>query len=277
MWNNSNFVANPATRSLNVCIDTITCFPDILYEDDTLILLHKPAGLLVHPSWISPASTPNLVGLLKQRYPDETFHTIHRLDRATSGVILFVRNDKEAARVMHQQFIDRQVSKTYLCVVRGWTEAEGTIDYPLRYEKDHYAEPFANADKAPQEAVTHYRTLAQVELPIAVGRYPVARYSLLEVKPETGRKHQIRRHMKHILHPLAGDTKYGEGRHNRLFREHFSIRRLLLMATELQFVHPREFRKVHVTATPDAEVLNLFEKLGWSCLADLSENPQLLR
>lgn len=259
-----------------MCIDTFTRFPDILYEDDSLIALHKPAGLLVHPSWISPASTPNLISLLKQQFPGDTFHTIHRLDRGTSGVILFVRNDKEAAKVMHQQFLDRQVSKTYLCVVRGWTEAEGTIDYALRYEKDRYSEPFANEDKAPREAVTHYRTLAQVELPIAVGRYPVARYSLLEVKPETGRKHQIRRHMKHIMHPLVGDTNHGEGRHNRLFRDHFSIHRLLLMATELTVVHPKALRKVHISAPLDEEVLSLFEKLGWGRLSELAENPQLL-
>lgn len=239
------------------------------------MILHKPAGLLVHPSWIAPARTPNLVGWLKQQFPADTFHTLHRLDRATSGVIAFVRNDKQAAQTMHQQFIDRRVHKTYLCVVRGWTDPEGSIDYPLTQEKDHFAEPFASDSKPPQEAVTHYRTLGHVELPIPVGRYPVARYSLVEVKPETGRKHQIRRHMKHLLHPLVGDTRHGEGRHNRLFREHFDLHRLLLMATELRFEHPYELKQVKVSAPPDDEVMALFARLGWPDIEQLRENPDL--
>lgn len=263
------------THSSDLDIQNDSQIPEILYQDDYLVVLHKPAGLLVHPSWISPANSPNLIKWLKQQFPSDTFHTIHRLDRATSGVIVFVRNDKQAAQIMHQQFLDRRVSKTYLCVVRGWSAAEGSIDYPLSQKKDHYADPFANDDKPAQEAVTHYRTLAHVELPIPVGRYPVARYSLVEVKPETGRKHQIRRHMKHILHPLVGDTKHGEGRHNRLFREHFDLRRLLLMATELRFDHPVELKQIRVKAEPDKTVKSLFAQLGWHDLEELSENPDL--
>ena len=261
------------SSSLEVIAETLQ--PQILYQDDYLVVLDKPAGLLVHPSWISPANSPNLMKWLKQYYPSDTFHTIHRLDRATSGVIVFVRNDKQAAQQMHQQFLERRVSKTYLCVVRGWSVAEGTINYPLSQKKDHYADPFASDDKPAQEAVTHFRTLAHVELPIAVGRYPVARYSLVEVKPETGRKHQIRRHMKHILHPLVGDTKHGEGRHNRLFREHFDLRRLLLMATELRFDHPVELKQIRVKAEPDENVKRLFALLGWHDINQLSENPDL--
>ncbi len=255
--------------------ETEIASPAILYQDEYIVVVNKPAGLLVHPSWISPANAPNLIKWLKQQFPGDTFHTIHRLDRATSGVIVFVRNDKLAAQQMHQQFLDRRVSKTYLCVVRGWSNAEGTIDYPLSQRKDHYADPHARDEKPPQEAVTHYRTLAHVELPIPVGRYPVARYSLVEVKPETGRKHQIRRHMKHILHPLVGDTKHGEGRHNRLFREHFNLRRLLLMATELRFDHPVELKQVHVHAEPDDVVKCLFEALGWHNLEKLHQEPDL--
>lgn len=256
-------------------IDTDAPEPEILFQDDYLVVLNKPAGLLVHPSWISPPNTPNLIKWLKQHFPADTFHTIHRLDRATSGVIVFVRNDKQAAQQMHQQFLDRRVSKTYLCVVRGWSEAEGTIDYPLSQKKDRYADPFASDDKPAQEAITHFRTLAHVELPIAIGRYPVARYSLVEVKPETGRKHQIRRHMKHILHPLVGDTKHGEGRHNRLFRDHFNLRRLLLMATELRFDHPVDLKQVVVKAEIDPRVKDLFLRLGWKDLKSLSEKPDL--
>jgi len=235
---------------------------DILYEDEYLLAVNKPAGLLVHPSWIAPARTPNLVSMLKRRYPGEVVHTVHRLDRATSGVILFARR-KETGQHLQQQFIDRRIRKTYLCVVRGWTDEAGVIDYALKPIHDKYADPLANPDKAPKDAVSVYRRLAQVSLPIPVGRYPEARYSLVEVKPETGRKHQIRRHMKHILHPIVGDTKYGEGRHNRLYREHLDSHRLLLMAVGIEFEHPETGQQIRIEAGVGADVEALFRRLGW--------------
>ncbi|RAU19367.1 tRNA pseudouridine(65) synthase TruC [Nitrincola tibetensis] len=235
---------------------------DILYEDQWITVVNKPSGLLVHPSWISHPDEPTLVGLLKERYPDQVVHTVHRLDRATSGVIVFAR-DKEVVKSLNTQFAEGAVKKTYLCVARGWTEDEGRIDYALKPIYDKFADPLADPDKAPKPAITHYKTLARVELPIAVGRYPVARYSLLKVQPETGRKHQIRRHMKHILHPLVGDTNHGEGRHNRLFREHFDCHRLLLMATELYCQHPVTKESLHLKAPLDSQMLSLFDRLGW--------------
>lgn len=235
---------------------------DVLYEDDSIVAVNKPAGLLVHPSWIAPARTPNLVSMLKQRYPGETVHTVHRLDRATSGVILFARS-KAAGQHLQQQFMKRKVNKTYLCVVRGWPDESGLIDYALKPIHDKYADPLANPDKEPKEAVSEYRRLATVSLPIAVGRYPEARYALVEVKPHTGRKHQIRRHMKHILHPIVGDTKHGEGRHNRLFREHLNSHRLLLMAVAIEFEHPVTGQKFNIETGVGAEVEALFKRLGW--------------
>jgi len=235
---------------------------EILHLDEYLVFVHKPAGLLVHPSWITPPGEVTLVGLLKERFPDETIHTVHRLDKATSGVMVFARN-KEVAQSLQQMFRDRQVSKTYLCVVRGWTDPIGTIDYPLKPKFDKFADPLANPDKAPKEALTHYRQLGCVELPVPVGKYPVARYSLVEVKPETGRKHQIRRHMKHIFHPLVGDTNHGEGRHNRLFRDTFGCHRLLLMAIRLELTHPITEECLSITAYPGNEINDLFAELGW--------------
>ncbi|WP_409526458.1 pseudouridine synthase [Nitrincola sp. MINF-07-Sa-05] len=240
---------------------------EILHLDEYLIFVHKQAGLLVHPSWITPPGEVTLVGLLKEQFPDETIHTVHRLDKATSGVMVFARN-KEVAQALQQKFRDRQVSKTYLCVVRGWTEAEGTIDYALKPVYDKFADPLANPDKAPKDAVTHFRQLGCVELPIPVGKYPVARYSVVEVKPETGRKHQIRRHMKHIFHPLVGDTNHGEGRHNRLFRETFGCYRLLLMAIRLELTHPVTERPLSITAHPGEQINQLFAQLGWSGLIE---------
>jgi tRNA pseudouridine65 synthase len=238
---------------------------DILYQDDHLIAVNKPSGLLVHPSWIAPRKSPNLVYSLKRYFRGAPVYTIHRLDRATSGVILFAK-DKETAKALNQQFLDKTVKKTYLCVTRGFTPESGVIDYALKPIFDKKESPLADPDKPPKDAVSAYRRLGTVELPIPISKYPVARYSLVEVKPETGRKHQIRRHMKHIFHPLVGDTKHGEGRHNRLFREHFDSHRLLLMATELTFTHPVTQASVTVKAPVTEQVANLFDRLGWQGL-----------
>ncbi len=238
------------------------CELDILFEDDNLIAINKPSGLLVHPSWIAPRGTPNLTSMLKE-YLQGTAYTIHRLDRPTSGVIVFGKN-KETAQKMNQKFADREVQKTYLCMTRGYTPEGDVIDYALKEKLDKLADKMSNPDKPAQEAVSEYRRLGTVELPMAVGRYDVSRYSLVEVKPKTGRKHQIRRHMKHISHPLIGDTKHGDGRHNKAFRDHFDLDRLLLMAIELSFRHPESGELLTIKAPVDAYVDQLFTQFGWS-------------
>lgn len=222
----------------------------ILYQDDDFVAIDKPAGMLVHRTRIAEEAEYAM-----QRLRDQLgrhVFIIHRLDRPTSGVLLFALSS-EAARDMCALFESREVTKRYLAVVRGWTDETGTIDYPLREEKH----------KEAQQAVSHYRRLATVELDIAVGRYPKARYSLVEVTPQTGRMHQIRKHFAHIFHPLVGDTTYGEGRHNRLFREHFGCDRLLLHASELRFTHPYSQRDTTIRADLPAEVAALFRRLGW--------------
>ncbi|MFC6673093.1 pseudouridine synthase [Marinobacterium aestuariivivens] len=238
--------------------------PRVLFEDEHFIAIDKPSGLLVHPSWIAPRKTPNAVAWLKG-YLGSTVYTIHRLDRATSGVILFGKH-KEAAQAMNLAFSERRVRKTYLCVTRGHTPEEGIIDYPLKPIHDKKADPFADPDKPAKEAVSEFRRLGTVELPIPVGRYETARYSLVEVRPHTGRKHQIRRHMKHIFHPLVGDTKHGDGKHNLLFRERFGLQRLLLMATELEFRHPFTGQTKRICSGVDDYSDSLFRELGWTGL-----------
>ncbi len=224
----------------------------ILYRDENFVAIDKPAGMLVHRTWIAEEAAEYAMQRLRDQLGQHVF-IIHRLDRPTSGVLLFALSS-EAARDMCAQFESRTVTKRYLAVVRGWTEESGVIDHPLREEKH----------KEPQPALSRYRRLATVELPIAVGRYPQARYSLVEVQPETGRMHQIRKHFAHIFHPLIGDTTYGEGRHNRLFREHFGSERLLLHASELGFVHPYSGAPLTIHAPLPPDLAALFTQLGWS-------------
>lgn len=235
----------------------------IIFEDEWLIAVDKPAKLLVHPSWITAADEPTMMGLLKQQCSVDKLHTIHRLDRATSGVILVGKN-LAVSQDLQSQFVHRSINKTYLCMTRGWTELAGQIDYPLIPKRDKFADPLAQENPEAKEAQTDFRRLATVELDYAVGRYPKSRYSLVETKPRTGRKHQIRRHMKHLLHPIVGDTKYGEGRHNRLFREEYNIDRMLLMAIELSFTHPVTGIRQTLRAPVSREVDTLFCQLGWS-------------
>lgn len=223
---------------------------EILYRDEHFVAIDKPPGMLVHRTRIAEEG-PYAMQVLRDQLGQHVF-PVHRLDRPTSGALLFALGS-DSARAMCGVFESRMVGKRYLAVVRGYTEEVGTIDYALR-EEEH---------KPPQAAVTHYRRLGTVALDIPVGRYPQARYSLVEVEPETGRLHQIRKHFHHIFHPLVGDTTHGEGRHNRLFREHFNMQRLLLFATELRFRHPYTGQAVVITAPLPAEVAALFERFGW--------------
>ncbi len=235
----------------------------LLFEDEHYFAIDKPSGLLVHPSPIERRA-PNAIALIREQLGIKAF-TIHRLDRPTSGVLLFAKSS-EAAHRMNLCFAERQVQKTYHCVCRGYVPEEGVIDYPLKEILDKVADKMANPNKPAKDAVSYYKRLGTVELPIPVGRYPAARYSLVEVKPKTGRKHQIRRHLKHIAHPLVGDTKHGDGRHNTLFREHFGLDRLLLMASELSFIHPYTEQPLMIQAPVTPWVDQLFQEFGWDGL-----------
>jgi tRNA pseudouridine65 synthase len=148
-------------------------------------------------------------------------------------------------------------------VVRGYVAEDATLDYPLTEELDKIADKFANPDKAPQPAVTHYRVLAQVEMPVPVGRYETARYSLVELKPETGRKHQLRRHMTHLRHPILGDSAHGDLKQNRGMVEHFACPGLMLHASHLQLPHPVTGEMLEITAKWDNRWQNLVERFGW--------------
>ena len=167
---------------------------------------------------------------------------------------------------MGECFTQRETEKQYLAVVRGYSEESELIDYALKEQLDKIADAQADQDKAAQSAVTAYQRLATVELPFAVGRYSSARYSLLRLTPQTGRKHQLRRHMKHIFHPIVGDTTHGDGKHNTLFREQFDCHRLLLHAESLTIAHPYSGERVALKAGLDPVFSEIMQQCGWQGL-----------
>jgi len=243
----------------------------VLYQDEFLVAINKPAGLLVHRSDIDRHETRFAVQLLRDQLGQRVF-PLHRLDKPTAGVLVFALNP-EIARKMMAIFMADSVEKTYLAVVRGYTAEQAIIDYPLQEQLDKMTDRLAQQDKAAQTAITHYRRLATVELPFAVGRYPTSRYSLLQLSPKTGRKHQLRRHLKHIFHPIIGDTTHGDGKHNDFFRQQLNCRQLLLASTQLNFPHPVTGQRLEIQAPLDAGFSRIVTELNWNVDSAYSAIP----
>ena len=225
---------------------------EILYEDESIVAINKPHGLLVHRSSIARDASEFALQLLRDQL-GKTVYPAHRLDRKTGGILLFSLN-KETDQYLQKSFQERKVDKKYLAVLRGFAPAEGLIDYPLKRD-----------DGTVQEAQTSFRLLAQSELAVPFGKFPTSRYSLVEANPITGRMHQLRRHFAHIFHPIIGDRPHGCNKQNKFWKETYQMDTMLLHASELTFKHPLSGEDVHIKSAlqPDfvrvLEILNLNE------------------
>ena len=235
---------------------------NLLHLDDHLVAVDKPPGLAVHRSRLIGSDEDYLMDRLRLQV-DGRLHAVHRLDRATSGVLLVARSS-EVAAALGQQLMARTVDKRYLAVVRGWPAEQGEIDYPLTGSS-------LRGEAKP--ALTRWQRLATVEVPIAQGRYPQQRYALLEVTPETGRYRQIRRHFHHVSHHLLGDTSHGRGDHNRLIRQYYGVHRLLLHAVRLGVVHPVTRQPLQWVAPLDAAWRRLLDAFDWNASAAPALQP----
>lgn len=217
----------------------------VLYLDSDLVAIAKPAGLLVHPSRLDAHEERSALKLLRDQL-GERLWPLHRLDKATSGVLLFARN-VEAARHWGMAFEGGQVHKRYLALVRGWPQEAGVIDQPLARDPE-----LPSAGQERLAATTRYRRIDCFEWPFSVdGRHPATRYALVEAEPLTGRRHQIRRHFKHIAHPLVGDTTHGKGAHNRAVAQWLGVSRLWLHAQAIEL--PAAAGTLRIEAEPGAE------------------------
>lgn len=234
----------------------------VLWRDAFFAVVYKPSGLLVHRSAIDRSAEQFALQLVRDQLGVRV-HPVHRLDKPTAGLLMFALRPV-AAKVAMTLFESGEVAKRYLAVARGHSKDELTIASALADVEDPTTDALATPDKPARRAVTLVRTLARVELPQPVGVHATARYSLVDLTPLTGRRHQLRRHLKRVNHPLVGDTSYGDGRHNRFFRENFACNRLMLCAVELSFLHPFTGDRVTITTAPDDEFLDVLAAVGWS-------------
>ncbi|MCH2057157.1 MAG: tRNA pseudouridine(65) synthase TruC [Thalassotalea sp.] len=234
---------------------------NILYQDEYLVAVDKPAGLFVHRSFLDRHEKYFALQLVRDQV-GKYVYPLHRLDRPTSGVLLFAL-DENTARIMNEQFDDRAISKTYYALVRGFLDGEGEIDHPLKPKLDKIGDKYASEDKAPKAALTHYRTIAQGIIDKPLGRYQTVRYSLVKLSPKTGRRHQIRRHLAHIRCPIIGDINYGDNKQNPFFHQEFGFKRLMLFAQSLTFNHPVTSEKIEISASFDEQWKTVFTRLKW--------------
>ncbi|MDF2157858.1 pseudouridine synthase [Algoriphagus sp. CAU 1675] len=202
---------------------------EIIYQDEFLVAINKPAGLLVHRTKIAAEEQVEFAVQKLRDQIGQRVYPAHRLDRPTSGVLLFSKQ-AELLPFLKVQFAERLVTKHYLALVRGIpAQVTGVIDHPLKNERSGKL----------QEAKTEYQVLETTEIPFdTTGRYPTSRYSLVMLKPETGRTHQIRRHLAHLRHYIIGDKKHGNNKQNQFFEKQFGLTKLLLHSYQLEFIHP---------------------------------------
>jgi len=221
---------------------------DILYRDSVLASVDKPPGLLVHRTGLDAGERHFALQMLRDQLGQPVWPA-HRLDKGTSGVLLFAL-DAGTARTLGQSFENGvRMRKTYRAMVRGWPADAGLIDHPLRRMPDDRR----HEREEVQAAVTRYRTLVRYELPLAQGRFAGTRCALVELEPETGRRHQLRRHLKHIAHPVIGDATHGKGPLNRDIAGLLGRQRLWLHACRLELVHPLTGQTLVIEAAPGAE------------------------
>ena len=229
----------------------------IVYQDEHLVAINKPSGLLVHRSMLDKHETQFAVQLLRDQIGQHVF-PVHRLDRPTSGVLVFALS-AEIARKLGEQFASQSIEKTYLAIVRGHIVDTGEINYALKEKLDKIADKMTKLDKPAQEAVTHFSRLDKFELPFAVSKYASARYSLVQLTPKTGRKHQLRRHLAHINHPIVGDTAHGDGKHNTFIRQQFNFNQLALTCKSMLLTHPVSETSLVLRCDLDKSIVDLLE------------------
>jgi tRNA pseudouridine65 synthase len=223
---------------------------EIIYQDEYLVAINKPNGLLVHRSNIATDAKEFAVQLLRDQIGQRVY-PVHRLDRKTSGVLLFAFDGK-TTKELQSQFIDGLVEKKYLAIVRGYFPELITVDSPLTNDRGKQ-----------QDAITHFKLIKKSELNIPFGKHLTSRYSLIEATPKTGRMHQIRKHLNHLRHPIIGDRPHGCNKQNRLFKNRWDMTKMLLHAQSLKITHPLNKKPLELEAQEPEVFTQMVEILGF--------------
>ncbi|MCH6255145.1 pseudouridine synthase [Puniceicoccaceae bacterium K14] len=229
---------------------------EILFQDEHYIAINKPSGLLVHRSNIAAQEEIFALQMLRDML-NRLVYPVHRIDKPTSGILLFATTP-DAMIQLKRKFESCEIGKTYLAIVRGFAPMEGIIEHPLRILNDFKG---PNKKEDSQEAETHFKTLDRSELPQPTERYPTSRFSLVQLHPKTGRRHQLRRHMVHINSPIVGDTRHGDNKLNKRFRNTYGFIRLMLHASQIEFEHPFSKERIHIKSKLEGEMKAALEHL----------------
>lgn len=231
----------------------------ILYQDEFHVAVDKPAGMHVHPPEDKNhriSDRQNAMKILRDQLGVYVY-PVHRLDRGTSGVVLFGL-DPETAGNLGRQFQEGRVTKTYVALVRGHLKTESlTIESPLT--NDVGTSQFTGEEKP---AKTEVKLIQKYTLLAPIGRYSETRLSLVFSEPKTGRTHQIRRHLRRENHPLIGDSLYGDSHYNRFFRENLGKQVLFLKALRLEWEHPRTREKLQAVSRWSGDWHQVFDRVG---------------
>jgi len=220
---------------LDVSHAQVQNYLSILYQDDYLVAVNKPCGYLVHRSPIARDAEYIVLQILRDQIGQHVY-PIHRIDRKTSGVLLFAL-DPDTNKIVGKDFADHNVLKEYTAIVRGWIDQSGKVNYAL-----------TNDSGKTQDAITRYERLAKFEIDLAHGKFETSRYSHVRVMPQTGRMHQIRKHMNHLRHPILGDRPHGCSKQNRLWKSTFDLTHMMLHAKSLEMKHPHTKSKLIIEA-----------------------------
>ncbi len=285
-------------RDINQDAESEKPILNILYQDEFMVAIDKPAGLFVHRSYMDKDEIYFALQLVRDQI-GQYVYPVHRLDRPTSGVLLFAltkdvatklseafANKSSQAKLRSKSEVNTQeiqpnnveehtininsdgrelaMVKTYYALVRGHLSLPADlIDHPLKEKLDKLGDKDVSRDKPAQSAQSYYQVKEQASLPIKVGKFDSVRYSLIEVRPITGRRHQIRRHLAHLRHPILGDINYGDNKQNPFFIEHFGFKRLMLIAKSLEFNHPISNERIKISAPFDEQWQQVFTTLQW--------------
>jgi tRNA pseudouridine65 synthase len=234
---------------------------EIIFQDEHLVAVNKPAGLLVHRTNLAKDEEDAVVQRLRDQTGKWVF-PVHRLDRGTSGVLVMAFSP-DVARQLSVQFAEAQTQKIYHCLVRGFCEGSGVIDYPLAKLNEQKGRSRFKIEGTEKEAETHFTSQERYQLPVPVSRYDSMRLSWIEVAPKQGRKHQIRRHFKHLLNPLVGDSCYDCRHINKVAKEIWPEDfRLMLHASSLEFRHPMTEQQLILKAPISEKITNILNQLA---------------